>query len=252
MELTAVIGDVHGCIDEYTHLLDILDRDFPKAEKVQVGDTIHKGPDSAACLWLTLSRADRLVVGNHELKHIRWIDWEARVASGEASSNPMKHVEEYPSMGFGEAEYNAIKEHSLLYYQRPGLLVTHAGVLPKIRSLPQETLFYKLSKREQNYYKSLTMTRFVDPSGNMVQMGCETPQDSWWAETYDGRFGHVIYGHQHYMEAEPIEYPHATGIDLGCVYGGHLCAVIVADGVVVEAITVEAARQYKEPLKLEK
>lgn len=252
MELTSVIGDVHGCIDEYSQLIDTLDKDFPKAEKVQVGDVVHKGPNSKACLWLTLSRTDRLVVGNHELKHIRWMDWERQVKEGKTNKNPMKHVEEYPLLDFGDKEYNAIKENCLLYYKRGGLMVTHAGVLPGITHLPENPYFYQLDKKQQKYYKSMTMTRFVDANGHMVQMGCETPNDSWWAESYDGRFGHVVYGHQHHMAAEPIEYPHATGVDLGCVYGGYLCAVIVADGVQVEAVTVKAARQYKEPLKLEK
>lgn len=64
-----VIGDVHGCFDALTGLLEQID---PKARVVFVGDIINRGPRSLDCLRLiramTLNgRCAGSVLGNHDL-----------------------------------------------------------------------------------------------------------------------------------------------------------------------------------------
>jgi hypothetical protein len=45
----------------------------------------------------------------------------------------------------------------------------------------------------------------------------------------------------------PVVDEHAIGIDLGCVYGGRLCAVIFEDDRWVDTMMVEAAERYANP-----
>lgn len=66
---TYVIGDVQGCFESLTGLLEQID---PAARIVFVGDLINRGPDSLKCLRLIRGMCDNgrclgTVLGNHDL-----------------------------------------------------------------------------------------------------------------------------------------------------------------------------------------
>ncbi len=66
-----------------------------------------------------------------------------------------------------------------------------------------------------------------------------------WPTLYDGRFGHIYFGHQPFLDHDaPVSFPHATGLDLGCVYGGWLASVVLEEGRAPETLTVRAEREY--------
>ena len=82
-------------------------------------------------------------------------------------------------------------------------------------------------------------------SGTFVRLGRNEPGDPYWAEVYDGRFGHVLFGHDaRPNEPAPVRYPHATGLDLGCVYGGALAAVVLEGDREVATVTIPARKRY--------
>jgi serine/threonine protein phosphatase 1 len=88
-------------------------------------------------------------------------------------------------------------------------------------------------------------TKRVKPEGGFVALGREKPDDPFWADVYDGRFGHVYFGHQPYPDSDaPVLYPHATALDLGCVFGGHLAAVVLEEGQPTRAFSVKASKKY--------
>lgn len=92
-------------------------------------------------------------------------------------------------------------------------------------------------------------SRTVRPKGEFIGLGQETPNDPFWAEVYDGRFGHVYFGHNPYPKAVvPVQFPHATGLDLGCVFGGRLAAAILEPGQAPRFITVPAQASYATAL----
>jgi error-prone DNA polymerase len=72
--------------------------------------------------------------------------------------------------------------------------------------------------------------RYLTPDGKFVSLNEEGPEDAYWAEVYDGSYGHVYFGHQPFMQETPKEFSHATSLDTGCVYGGWLSAVIIENG----------------------
>jgi hypothetical protein len=87
--------------------------------------------------------------------------------------------------------------------------------------------------------------RTVRSKGSMVALGEETEADPFWAEVYDGRFGHVFYGHTPYADrATPMKWTHATGIDLGCVHGGRLCAAVLEVDRSPVYVSVPARQKY--------
>lgn len=62
---------------------------------------------------------------------------------------------------------------------------------------------------------------------DMIPLGEEQPEDPFWAEVYDGRYGVTFFGHSAFLGEAPQAFPYAYGIDMGCVYGGHLCAAVI-------------------------
>jgi hypothetical protein len=77
------------------------------------------------------------------------------------------------------------------------------------------------------------------PEGEYLPLGAEGPDDPYWAAIYDGRFGHVYFGHNPFSGAKaPIEFLHATALDLGAVYGGRLAAAVLEPGARPRLVTV--------------
>lgn len=94
----------------------------------------------------------------------------------------------------------------------------------------------------------------------MIAFGQEKPGNKFWGEVYDGRFGHVFFGHQPWYQENPKFFEHATGIDLGCVHGGVLCAAVIpskemiatreegSEETLAEFVMVAAKEEYCPPI----
>lgn len=90
----------------------------------------------------------------------------------------------------------------------------------------------------------------VRPAGSFVSLGQEKDSDPFWAEVYDGRFGHVFFGHSPFISetGEPKRFPHATGLDTGAVFGGHLTAAVLEEGQEVRFVSVKASKKFATSL----
>lgn len=241
--LYAVIGDVHGCANEFADLLDLVETQFPTAIKIQLGDLLHKGPDSSGAVEIARTRLDGFVIGNHEEKHLRWLAHERA-----GREHGMKNISDYATVNLTPDQEDFITNQSLFYFQdqQDHLLIVHGGIAGKTKRLPAQSRWYLTSASDKKYYKHLLFTRYQDATGNPVALGSEQPDDKWWADVYDGRFGTCMYGHQSYDPSDvPAVYPHALGVDLGCVYGNKLCAAIMRDGQHIETLTVDAQAKYR-------
>jgi hypothetical protein len=86
------------------------------------------------------------------------------------------------------------------------------------------------------------------PAGEFVSLGKEEEGDKFWAEVYDGRYGHVFFGHQPFLRESPVKFPHATALDLGCVHGNKLAAAILIEGEEPDIVTIRASKCYSRPL----
>ena len=62
----------------------------------------------------------------------------------------------------------------------------------------------------------------------------------------------MFFGHDpRHTEEAPVEYPHATALDLGAVFGGHLAAAILDSDDSLPSpryVTVKASARYADPL----
>ena len=64
-----IVGDIHGCCDEFRELLDSHRR--PGDVVILVGDMVNKGPKSEEVIPVARELGCWAVVGNHELASLR-------------------------------------------------------------------------------------------------------------------------------------------------------------------------------------
>jgi hypothetical protein len=87
------------------------------------------------------------------------------------------------------------------------------------------------------------LRRDFRPEGEYLPLGTEGPDDPYWADIYDGRFGQVYFGHNPFTgRTEPVRFANATALDLGAVYGGHLAAAILEAGREPRYLTVATTK----------
>src|SRR4051812_2962704 len=211
MARTIVVGDIHGCFDELTDLLKLLQ---PQSDDrlIAVGDLITKGPRNREVLDLLI--ADRRwssVVGNHDRKirqRLRGepvrLNKDQRAALKQLQSDPPKY---------------AAYLRSLPYIIDLGShLVVHAGVRPGV-------------PLDKQMASDMTEIR---------TMGADPPQRRGvpWYAVYRGPQT-IIFGH--WPARTPRRAAYAIGLDTGCVYGGSLTAFVVESG---EFISVPAREKY--------
>src|ERR1700735_3751278 len=210
MGRTVIIGDVHGCRRELVELLDRVA--FTTGDRlVSVGDLVARGPDSLGVLDVIRRTGAIVVRGNHEQKLVSWKEAKMARLRGE-NAREVKlgaiHadlVEELRPIDW------SLLETSLLWLDLPehGVRVVHAGVQPGVpidRVKPS----------------TLMRIRTVGANGRPSRDG-----GGLWGARYVGP-PHIVFGHN----AAPGLQLHrwATGLDTGCVYGGRLTALVLADG----------------------
>ena len=202
MARTVVVGDVHGCSAELEDLLESLCFTEGRDRLVSVGDLVAKGPDSQGALGMARRLGARVVRGNHEDKLLGARARGDALGPDHASLARALSEEQWAMLG-AMPLWIDLPEH--------GLRVVHAGVPPDVAP-------------EQAPPDALLRMRTIDANG---RWSSEPDAGSLWGSLYEGP-PHIVFGH--HARSDPQFHPWATGIDTGCVYGGRLTAVVLADG----------------------
>ncbi|OLT20517.1 hypothetical protein BJF81_04305 [Ornithinimicrobium sp. CNJ-824] len=137
---TAIIGDVGGHLAELEAALTDLGADpatgtLPEdLEVVQLGDLVHRGPDSPGVLALVARFLDaspgrwHQLTGNHEAQYLRpggpAFDWPAQDRLDDEHADLLR--------SWWEQDLVRVAHH--VPTPGPGTLVTHAGVTPGFAS----------------------------------------------------------------------------------------------------------------------
>ena len=233
-----IIGDVHGKSDMLRALVDKLALQAADT-LISLGDLVDKGPDPAGTVAYLRELKARahfdvvLVEANHEDRHLRYrrnLTLRPKVAREQAES--FSELSEL--MAELETADWAFLESAVLFHAIPehGLLLVHGGIPGNMVTFPDTPEEVEaMTKQQQKSIRQILRTRYISAEdGRFLMLGKEEEGDPFWADVYDGRFGHVVFGHQPWFEG-PREFPHATGIDTGAVDGGALTALVVqADG----------------------
>lgn len=265
---TIFVGDVHGCARELDDLLAELGGvNFQFGERlIFVGDLVDKGPDSLGVLRhvRTLQEdygSDSViaVAGNHEEKASR--KWKKQGIAVEPWVRDAT-----------EEDWNFIDSMPLTWYD-PNLdiRVVHGGIYPRLLERHPD-VFERIEGKDwrkgggkvMNRARRMLRVRYVagphrqtPKPGQMLSLGENGELDPFWADTYDGSHGMVIYGHSPWLSGEirpatngdPFGPYTSIGIDTGCVFGGKLTAYEVSGEAPDAVVRVEARKRYAEPLE---
>jgi hypothetical protein len=254
---TLILGDVHGMRAELEQLLALAG--FARGDRlVSLGDLLDKGPDCAGAVRLLRElREDGhdvvLVMGNHEEKHARWRRREQqRVATGRANKMEVggKFVEIERSLSPADVRF---LETAVPWFPMPehDALAVHAGIPPRWATLGAPPVdWWGLENGDRKHLEGVLRIRFVHADTlQPASLGHQRSGDPFWADLYDGRFGHVYFGHVVFLQDVPATYAHATGLDLGAVHGGWLCAAILQEGEPPRYAAVRAPQAYARRLE---
>jgi len=241
MTRTIVIGDIHGCLEEFDELLKTLGFAQGKDRLVLAGDLVDRGPDSVGVVRRARELEAECVLGNHEHKHLRWKTWEDKIAAGAAKKNPMKPLDALKASiqaGLNDDDFEYLFSLPRIIRLDGSRSVVHGGCVPN-RPLDRQP-------------KEVTMVRFVHKEkGHFVGIRSigEVPEGTvYWSEVWTGPET-LFYGHAVHDLKDPRVDNHdgydCWGLDTGCVFGGRLTAAVLSDeNLDVEIVQVDAKEAY--------
>jgi hypothetical protein len=230
---TIIVGDVHGCRSELEALLDRVG--FASGDRlIFVGDLVARGPDSLGVLDVARRTGAVVVRGNHEQKLLDWRDARTAWMRGEAAAKlPIGRMHRDIARSLRPVDWKLL-ETAPLFVDLPehGARVVHAGVVPG------------LAIESQNP-QTLMRIRTVRVSSREARSKRDKAVNVLWGKIYVGP-PQVVFGHN---AAPGLQlHPWATGLDSGCVYGGHLTAMVLADGQKIpRGLTARRAVLVSEP-----
>lgn len=208
---TIIVGDVHGCRGELEALLDRVA--FTGGDRlVFVGDLVARGPDSLGVLDVARRTGAIVVRGNHEQKLLDWRRARTAWVRGEAAAkSPIGKMHRDIARSLRPVDWTLL-ETSPLFVDLPehGARVVHAGLMPDVG----------IEAQSPNTLMRIRTVRLRSGKRGKAE-------NVLWGACYAGP-PQVVFGHN---AAPGLQlHPWATGLDTGCVYGGRLTAMVLANG----------------------
>lgn len=207
MRRTLIVGDLHGCVDELRDLLSEVGFTEGADQLVSVGDLVNKGPDSRGVLQLVRALGGRAVLGNHDDRVLGC----ARALASEQDLGGFSPRIRAVAEALDEDDVAWLAALPLtIELDAFGVVVVHAGLLP----------FVPLGEQPRDLCLTMRSIRADGTGTKRLEEG--EP----WASRSPGPT-HVVFGHDAIRGLQ--RWPHATGLDTGCVYGGQLSALILPE-----------------------
>ncbi len=233
-----VIGDLHGCYDELTDLLNKLGyhpgqkgayRHPEGRTAVFVGDIVDRGPrilDTFSRVYDMVCAGSGLCVpGNHEYRLLKALSG-VQLPKGHGLDATLGEIDALPEATREEtierlrSFFSALPAHLVLDQGR--LVVAHAGLKEDMHGREAPSV--------------LDFALYGDTTGEIDEMGFPIRRN--WASNYRGE-PHVLYGHVAVRSAEWLN--RTMDLDTGCVFGGGLTAMRYPE---MELVTIPARRRY--------
>lgn len=233
-----IIGDIHGCFDELTALLNELgyrvDRHSvtpPDGRKaIFLGDLVDRGPKTPDVLRMVMGMVQRgtafCVPGNHDIKLMRKLRGkDVQITHGLAETLAQLANEPPEFIAAVKQFLDDLVSHYVLDEGR--LVVAHAGL--------------KAEMQGRGSGKVREFALYGETTGETDEFGL--PIRYPWAEQYRGTAS-VVYGHTPIPAPEWLN--HTINIDTGCVFGGSLTALRWPER---EIVSIPARSTYAEPAR---
>ena len=206
-----VVGDTHGCLDEFLQLLHQQDVDPAKNDVVIiVGDIVNKGPKSVALLRHVMANEHILAIrGNHEDGALLAV---AEKAAGKEIKSEWDWVEQ-----LNGAEVAFLREMPLVMtLPKFDVVLVHAGLLPHV---PLREQPHVIQTKLRVYVRDCATghpDKWIPYESNWKE---RKPAKVPWAEVVPWwklwkQRAHVIFGHDARKGLQLAAW--ATGLDTGC------------------------------------
>lgn len=252
------VGDIQGCYDDLRRLLDLAAFDPDKDVLWLCGDLVARGPDSLNTLRFVKGLGNRAVtvLGNHDL-HLLAAAHRVRKAG---RGDTLEAILAAPDR---DALLDWLRARSLAHLE-DGRLLVHAGVFPQWTAAQAVALAEEVSAvlrgphwvdflrtmygnapdrwddaltgddRLRAIVNALTRMRFVDASGRMdfavkEGTGAAPPGLVPWFDAPGRRTADVTVVCGHWSTLGLVVREDLVALDTGCVWGGALTAVRLAD-----------------------
>ncbi|MGD9808597.1 MAG: metallophosphoesterase [Deferribacterales bacterium] len=239
MPVTAVIGDIHGCIRTLDKLINDIEKRFSDVQYISLGDIIDRGPGICDVMRLLMMMKSEgkleMLRGNHEdvlidfadktndYSHQRWLDYGGRETLACLSGRSIPyHAEDLDADDYIPyikpfLEFLESAEYKLgMRFDNNNFMFSHAGIGP---SIGKSHMVEEFQARE-NYLFMWS-------------------RDTWRStEQYYGYT--MVHGHTPVKEIEVHNDPHkpfvnknkrgelvSIALDTGCVYGYSLSSMII-------------------------
>lgn len=269
------IGDVQGCYDELSRLLDRLAPEPGKDEIWFVGDLVNRGPQSLQTLRLVRDLGDTALVtlGNHDL-HLLALALAGDVPVSRGELDTVLNAPDRDEL------IDWLRQRPLAHY-RPDLntLMVHAGVAPQwdplqtvrcAREVEQVLRGDSAARFLAAMYGSrpdlwdpglrglerlrfitncLTRIRYVRADGRLDFDQKGKPENAPadlvpWFDAGDRGTGAVRIVFGHWSTLGLLQRPGLLGLDTGCVWGGTLTAARLTGPI---RIVFEQSPGYRKP-----
>lgn len=207
---TLIIGDIHGCFEEFMLLLKKAKYSPSKYQLILVGDLINKGPYSLKTLEFAYENEASCVIGNHELKFIQYIEKglklppkldALRLEMGKDLQKWIDYIKSWPA-----------------FIEKEDFLVVHAGLVPGEH--PSQSSIEKL----------VNIRHWKD--GSL----CSQNTGRAWHEYYISK-KLVIYGH--WARQGILQTSNSLCLDSGCVYGRQLTGVFLPSKILIQVSSLQ-------------
>lgn len=257
-----LIGDIQGCDAALERLLQTVDFSPSRDTLFVLGDLVNRGPDSVAVVRRLMAYEDSALclLGNHDLHLLA-------VAHGSRTPKRKDTLAGLLASTDREAMVHWLRHQRLAHREILGgrtVLMVHAGVLPQwttpqtlalaqeVQTLLQSsdaTAFFDTMYGDQPAQWSETLTgfdrirvivnaltrlRFCDTQGRMefVAKGAASTAPTGlvpWFDVPSRRTADDVVAFGHWSTLGWLGRRDVYGLDLGCVWGGQLAALRVAD-----------------------
>jgi len=227
-----VTTDVHGCHDELLALLAKLNYDPASDFLINLGDIIHRGPNSKGCVDVLRANANVVIMGNHEEKELKIR--KARNAGLKKEEFTFTWNDDHLAVDESLTELDVDWLSNLPYYYKLTIdgsewVFCHAGLL-SWRTV------------EETKKSIFTHLRYVTTAGKATRIE-DTKDAKHWSTYWSGPYN-VVYGHHVHNLQSPLVAQHANGtvtvgLDTGACFGGKLSALVLPSKEIVQVDSKE-------------
>jgi bis(5'-nucleosyl)-tetraphosphatase (symmetrical) len=265
------VGDLQGCHQSLLNLLERIDAATPDARLIFVGDLVNRGPQSLATLRLIRSLGDRAqaLLGNHDLHLLA-------AAHGIRKLHKADTLQEILDAPDRDELLDWLRQRPLALQEQDHLFL-HAGVLTQWSAAKTVALAQEVeavlrgphwvgflremygnqplrwddalqgNERLRCIVNALTRLRFCTEDGTMElaakeSTGISMPGYLPWFDVPQRQTQDVTVVYGHWSTLGLVLRPNLIGLDTGCVWGGKLTAVRLADRQLFQVSCPQAQR----------